>query len=374
MKSRDVNSRTGQPGIGTWPEWRTRPCGRTARGRPALPVLILACLLGGVLVWSCAKQAFPPGGPADNTPPFVAEIAPSSGSVSVDLQSEIRIQFSESMKKRTVESGVVVSPPCRWKKRGWKDDAFIMVPQGGLKPETTYLVSVSNKVKDAHGVSMKSTFVTGFSTGDSLHSGMISGSVAWKKMDVEGAVVEIHDAVAVDTLGGFIDAEPVYVTLSGQKGIFEVPFVNTRETYKVFSYIDKDLDSEYDTGEQVGCYAGTVSFDGAGVVEDVGLMICGETLGGSVVGVIDTATVPDTVAVGLSLHSRSDSTYSYSARPDQGGAFEFRCVRPGPYGIEAYFDFDGNQTRDTEDTFFIEIPETVHVESCAEPQEVEIAF
>jgi hypothetical protein len=124
--------------------------------------LFLACLLGGVLVWSCAKQAFPPGGPADDTPPFVAEIAPSSGSVSVDLQSQIIIRFSEGMKKRTVESGVVVSPPCRWKKRSWKDNAYTLIPLGGLKPETTYLVSVSNKVKDAHGVSMKSTFVSGF--------------------------------------------------------------------------------------------------------------------------------------------------------------------------------------------------------------------
>jgi len=124
-------------------------------GRRALPGLLLACLLGGVILWSCAKQAFPPGGPADNTPPFVAEIAPASGSVSVDLQSQIRIQFSEGMKKRTVESGVVVSPLCRWKKRHWKDDALILIPLEGLKPETTYLVSVSNKVKDAHGVSMK---------------------------------------------------------------------------------------------------------------------------------------------------------------------------------------------------------------------------
>jgi hypothetical protein len=304
----------------------------------------------------------------------VGEITPASGSVSVDLQSEITIQFSEGMKKRTVESGVVVSPPCRWKKRHWKNNAFILVPQEGLKPETTYLVSVSNKVEDAHGVSMKSTFVSGFSTGDSLYSGIISGSVAWKKMEVEGAVVEIHDAVAVDTLGGFFNAEPVYVTLSGPKGIFEVPFVDTHGTYRVFSYIDKDLDSEYDTKEQVGCYGGTVSFDGAGAVEDIDLMICGETLGGGVVGVIDTSSVPDTIAVVLNLHSRSDSAYSYSATPDAGGAFEFKCVRPGPYGIEAFFDFDKNQIKDPEDTFFIEIPETLHVESCVEPLEVEFTF
>ncbi len=337
----------------------------------ALPGLLLVATL---LLWGCAKQRFPPGGPVDTTAPFVVEIAPASGSVSVDLASEIRIQFSESMKRRTVESGVVVSPRCRWKKRHWKKDAFILVPQGGLQPETTYLVSVSNKARDAHGASMKSTFVSGFSTGDSLDSGMISGSVAWKKMHVEGAVVEIHDAEAVDTLGGFTEAVPLYVTLSGTKGVFDVPFVDTHRTYKVFSYIDKDLDSEYDTEEQVGCYGGVVRFSGATVVEDVKVMICGKTLGGGVVGVIDTSSVPDTVTVSVSLHSRSDSTYSYSATPDEGGAFEFRCVLPGPYGIEAFFDFDRDQTKDPEDTFFVEIPETLHVESCVEPREVEITF
>jgi hypothetical protein len=198
--------------------------------------------------------------------------------------------------------------------------------------------------------------------------------VAWKKMDVEGAVVEIHEAEAVDTLGGFTEAVPLYVTLSGAKGIFDVPFVDTRKAYRIFSYIDKDLDSEYDSEEQVGCYGGVVRFGGATVVEGVTLMICGETLGGGVVGVIDTSSVPDTMAVGLKLHSRSDSVYSYGAMPDQGGAFAFNCVRPGPYGIEAYFDFNENQIKDPEDTFFVEIPETLHVESCVEPLEVEITF
>jgi hypothetical protein len=337
----------------------------------ALPGLLLVT---GLIVFSCAKQRFPPGGPVDTTQPFVAEIAPASGSVRVDLASEIRIQFSESMKKRTVESGVVVSPRCRWKKRHWKKDTFILVPQEGLQPETTYLVSVSNKARDAHGVSMKSTFVSGFSTGDSLDSGIISGSLVWKKMAVGGAVVEIHDAVVVDTLGGFLKAVPLYVTLSGAKGIFSVPFVDTRRTYKVFSYIDKDLDSEYDTEEQVGCYGGVVRFGETTMVESVDVVICGETLGGSVVGVVDTSTVPDTVGVAVALHSRSDSTYSYSAIPDEGGAFEFTCVLPGPYGIKAYFDFDRDRTKDPEDTFFVEIPETVHVESCVEPREVEITF
>jgi len=341
------------------------------RPRRALPGMLLVAAL---LVWSCAKQSFPPGGPVDKTPPFVEEIAPASGSVRVDLASEIRILFSEGMKKRTVESGVVVSPRCRWKKRYWKKNAFILVPQEGLQLGTTYLVSVSNKVSDAHGASMKSTFVSGFSTGDSLDSGVISGRVAWKKMDVEGAVVEIHNADAVDTLGGFAEALPVYVTLSGAKGIFDVPFVDTRRAYKIFSYIDENLNSEYDTEEQVGCYGGTVRFDGEGVVEGIDLAICGETLCGSVRGVVDTSSVPDTVAVALSLRSRSDSVYSYSAAPDQGGAFEFNCVLPGPYGVEAFFDLNKNRVKDPEDTFSVEIPETVHVESCVEPLDVEITF
>jgi hypothetical protein len=339
----------------------------------ALAAIVL--LGGAVLVcWSCAKRGAPPGGPVDSTAPHVSGILPPSGSVSVGIDSPISVTFSESMKKRTVETGIVVSPPCRWKKRYWQENAYHMVPESGLKPNTTYLISISHKVQDRHGVAMKSTFVSGFSTGDSINAGIISGKVVWKKMTVEAALVELFDADAVDTLGGFTAVTPLYVTLSGPGGLYEIPFVDTGVRYSVLAFIDEDLNLEYDEGEDVGCHYGVLGFDGAQVLGDINVTICGDVAGGGISGAVDTATVADTLKVSILARSVSDSGVVYSVSPRSDGGFDIGCVTPGLYVIEAFVDRNGNLKRDVEDTISVELPDTIGVESCSRSPLLEFRF
>jgi hypothetical protein len=326
-----------------------------------------------VLFLACAKRGVPPGGPLDTTEPYVEEISPAGGSVGVDLGSEISLTFSEPMKKRTVETGVVVSPPCLWRKRYWKGQSYIMEPLQGLRDGVTYLVSVSNKAQDAHGVAMKSTFVSGFSTGDTLNAGVISGSVAWKKMDVEGAVVFLFDA-AVESLAVFPPADPLYVTLSGSKGLYEIPFVDTQRRYMIFAIIDKNLNAEYDEGEDVGCHNGELVFRETSEIEGIDITVCGETLMGGISGSIDTSSVEDSVAVAVAVRSVEDPSRVYNVRPDNGGLFEIGCVEPGDYSIHVFYDFNANLNFDSGDSILVEPPDTVRVHSCAEPPVVEIEF
>jgi hypothetical protein len=317
-----------------------------------------------LMFWNCAKRGAPPGGPVDTVAPFVSEIFPASGSVGVGLDNRISITFSESMKKRTVETGVIVSPPCRWKKRYWEEDTYHMVPEAGLGRNTTYLVSISNKVMDRHGVAMKSTFVAGFSTGDSINAGIISGQVRWRKMTVEAALVELFDADAIDTLDSLAAAIPLYITLSGSGGLYEIPFVNTNMRYSILALIDEDLDSEYDEGEDVGCYYGDLGFDGTSELKDIDILICGDVVGGSISGVVDTATVADTLAVGILARSVSDSALVYQISPGPDGRFVLECVNPGRYVLEAF----------VEDTISVELSDTIGVESCSRSPLVEFEF
>jgi hypothetical protein len=278
------------------------------------------------------------------------------------------------MKKRTVETGVVVSPPCRWEKRYWKGRTYWLIPQQDLTEDATYLVSISNKATDAHGVKMKSTFVSGFSTGDSLNAGVISGSVRWKTMDVEGAVVFLFDSGDLDSMAVFPSVEPRYVTLSGTRGIYSVPFVDTARRYRVFAVIDKDLDSEYDDAENVGCYSGEVVFGESSEIEGVDLTICGETLLGGVAGRIDTASVSDTLAVAVNVQALEDSALIYRVRPADSGEFTIGCVEPGDYSVRVFYDANSNLTVDPGDSILVELPDTFRIHSCAEPTEVEIVF
>ncbi len=339
-----------------------------------LRLLVFGGAVAALAMLACANKGAPPGGPADTTSPYVEEMSPAGGSVDVDIGSDISIGFSEPMKKRTVETGVVVSPPCRWKKRYWKGLTYRLVPQGGLREDVTYLVSVSNKAEDSHGVEMKSTFVSGFSTGDTLDAGLISGSVSWKKMHVEGAVVFLFDAGYADSAAGFPSAEPQYLTLSGSQGIFEIPFVDTEKTYRVFAIIDKDLDSEYDEGENVGCYSGTVAFGEVSEIGDIDLTICGETLLGGMTGRIDTSWAADTLVIAVAAVSLGDSSLVYPARPEKNGMFEMKCIEPGLYKVHAFNDINSNLALDPGDSILVELPDTFRVDSCAETPQVEIGF
>ena len=64
-----------------------------------------------ILTLSCAKQQFPPGGPADKTPPEILLTQPEHGSVGVGLNPTIKISFSERMDRKRIREAVFVSPP-----------------------------------------------------------------------------------------------------------------------------------------------------------------------------------------------------------------------------------------------------------------------
>ncbi len=354
--------------------------------RSGLAGLFVVLVSAALLFLGCAKRGAPPGGPEDKTPPYVETFSPTSGSVAVELRSEISLTFSELMKHRTVETAVVVSPPCQWAKRYWRKNTYVLVPGQPLLRETTYLVSVGNAATDRHAVKMEKTFVAGFSTGASIEAGVISGKVTWKGLTVEQAMVEVFDAEQIGDLAGFPKATPLYVTLSGAGGQYEVPFVNTKKTYRVLAYMDRNGDSEYDEGEVAGCAPGEVALMDSLTNTGVDIMLCDASFKGSLEGKVytssqfDTSAVPDTskpfeaFKVAVSVRSITDTTVSYDALADKDGRFRLDCVSPGSYVIEAFADHNGNAKKDKEDSFYVEFGDTIDIRSCSKPPTVEMTL
>jgi hypothetical protein len=325
-----------------------------------IPVLALVCLHA----LSCAKRGMPDGGPADQTAPYVDFITPSSGATEVAVDSDVRITFSEPMKKRTVETGVVVSPSMRWRKRYWEGATYILVPEEPLVPRTTYLVSVTNKAEDTHGLKMKSTFVGGFSTGVSIDAGRIAGMVTWKQIKVNDAAVVVFDADTLALGTRFPAVKPVYVTLTGEGGLYEVPFVDTTRTYWVLAFMDKNSNAEYDEEEITGCFGGRVDFKAGGERTGVDVILCRETLCGSVKGSVDSLTLSLYPQVGLEAASTTDSLLSYETICDRQGRFSIDCMDPGTYSVGFYADTDSNSTITAADSLFYRVEPPVEVKPC----------
>lgn len=328
--------------------------------RILIPVAVGLCLLAA----TCAKRGMPGGGPPDETAPFVEMIVPMSGSTEIDSRTDIRITFSEPMKKRTVETGVVVSPPCRWRERYWEGNTYVLVPQEDLVPHATYLVSVTNKAMDSHGLRMKSTFVGGFSTGVTIDAGRISGSVIWGNLRVDDAALVVFDADTLVIGNEFPRETPVYLTLTGEGGLFEVPFVDTTRSYWVFAFMDKNANAELDEGEVTGCHGSRVDFTLGGERVGVDVLLCKETLCGSVKGVVDSLTLSLYPQVGVKANSVTDSALSYEAICGARGAFALTCMEPGPYTIGFYADADSNSVIGETDSLFHAVGDAVDVRPC----------
>ena len=323
-------------------------------------LLVGLCLLAA----TCAKRGMPSGGPADETAPFVEALEPMSGSTEVSLDSDFRITFSEPMKKRTVEMGIVVSPPLRYKKRYWDNRTYVLVPEAKLDPHTTYLVSVTNKATDSHGVKMKSTFIGGFSTGVTLDAGRLAGRVTWKQIKVDDAAVVVLDADTLTIGTSFPGDKPVYLTLTGDGGLYEVPFVDTTKSYWVLAFMDKNANAEYDEDEIVGCFPGKVDFTGGGELLGVDILLCRETFTGTVKGSVDSLTLSLYPNVGVRAKSDADSALSYVAICDRKGAFALNCMEPGSYSVGFYADSDSNSVIGEGDSLFYGVAGPVDVTPC----------
>ncbi|HVP57298.1 MAG TPA: Ig-like domain-containing protein [bacterium] len=331
--------------------------------------------LAVLLCQGCAKRGLPPGGPEDKTPPVVETMSPASAAVRVDPRSPIMLNFSEPMKRRTVETAVIVSPPTRWAKRYWKGNTYTLIPSQPLLASTTYLVSLGASAVDRHGVKLGKTFVAGFSTGESLEAGVISGKLSWKGLSVEQALVEAFDAAEIGEITGFPTADPDYVSLTGSGGQFEIPFVNPKKTYCVFAFVDANANSEYDRGETVGCAGGEFSFADSSRITGVDFSLCDTGLKGSLGGTVLEPEGLDTLKAGarIAVIARAvRDSVSYRAQADDKGRFVINCMNPAEYVVEAFLDYNGNQRKDVADTFYVRSADTLSIRPCAKPQYVEM--
>jgi len=335
----------------------------------AAALLLVAGVLVAALATGCAKRGVPPGGPEDRTAPAVLTTSPAGGALGVDVAGEIRIAFSEPMKHRTVETAVVVSPPCRWRKRHWQDNTYVLVPAEGLRGGATYLVSVGATAQDRHGVKMGETFVTGFSTGQTIEAGLIAGKVFWKGMAAEQAIVEVFDAAEVTGFEAFPAAAPVYVTLTGAGGRYEIPYVDTRRSYRAVAFLDKNLNTEYDQDETVGCASGMISFADSSAARGIDIPFCEAAFKGILSGAVSIAAFDTSAAQDLGaavLATSLEDSSSYAAGCDKQGVFRIGCLSPGRYLVKAFVDLDGDQKQDTDDTLEAWFADTVTVAPCEE--------
>lgn len=143
--------------------------------------LFLIFLICAVFV-QCARRGSPTGGPKDETPPEVLRAEPSQKTTAFK-EDKVRIYFDEYIKLNKLREQLVISPPL-------DQSAYIISPQSvaakyieiefldTLAPNTTYTINFGESIVDNNEGNPLSFFSYVFSTGETIDSLQLRGSIS----------------------------------------------------------------------------------------------------------------------------------------------------------------------------------------------------
>jgi hypothetical protein len=193
---------------------------RTANQESGVALRVLTALAWSTIVCSldaCASPGTPPGGPVDTQAPKIVRIAPDSGKTGVRPR-EVVFQFDEVVSERpsgapSLSALFLISPRNGETQADWHRSEISVHPRHGWKANTTYTISLLPGLSDLRGNTRNTGAITVFSTGSSVATGRITGTLYnW----AEGRTIP----------RGLIEARPstdsatVYLAASDSVGVF----------------------------------------------------------------------------------------------------------------------------------------------------------
>lgn len=197
-----------------------------------LPLIILA--LG------CAKSVYPPGGPVDKIPAKIISSIPATGSTSAPLDSQIVINLSKPLDDQTVAKALFISPSLDADpKIKIKGRSIIVIPKKPLAADKTYVVTLGSDIRDMHGVSLAQSASIAFSTGSTIDSGAVHGTVYKEGKPAAGVSLALLEMAPEKYAFPLDSVAPDYLTQTGQDGSFSFQYLPDREFFLI-AFEDKN--------------------------------------------------------------------------------------------------------------------------------------
>ena len=142
-------------------------------------LIALVAAAAGAL--GCASASPPPGGPEDHAPPQLVRVTPDTNAVNVKAKN-VSFYFDETINDRgsgaqEVGRRFLISPSDGEPKVSWHRSRIDVRPRNGFRPNTAYSVSMLPGLSDLRGNAMKSSAKVVFSTGPTIPTGVINGTV-----------------------------------------------------------------------------------------------------------------------------------------------------------------------------------------------------
>ena len=301
----------------------------------------------GVAIWAvvsiaCAVSVPPSGGPEDKNPPTVSASVPAPDSTGVDPRSDIRIQFSEPMRRERVERMVAVNPAIEFDRVSWEGNTLVIHPAKELQRDTTYVVRIKPDYQDRHNVPAAQWHEFAFATGTApLDTARIEGAVTLKRAPAPRAIVRCWQINAHDTLNIERD-RPDREATATRDGQFKLRYLPSKgQRFVVMAFMDENTNRVFDPDTDPGIvYADTVVMQpGVPVVAGVNMALVDPKEPGKVTGTVTNESGVDSARVMVAMYDVADSTRAaYRALCDSTGAYQFNAVKSGSFIMRAFVD------------------------------------
>ena len=214
---------------------------------PAIPVIIV--LVSLMFSNSCANTSqAPTGGKKDTIPPILVKCTPANGTTNIPVKGAVlTFTFNEYVVVKTA-SNIFLSPPQQKQlKTKIKGKSLEIRFEEELQPDMTYTISFTDAIKDNNEGNAFPGFTYVFSTGDSIDSMMVTGTVRDCKTlkPMKGMTVMLYkdlsdSAVLVD--------RPFAAALTDDWGYFCIR--NIKDTsYRLYAVKDDNGNKLYDAAE-----------------------------------------------------------------------------------------------------------------------------
>ena len=216
-------------------------------------------ILTGVfsILYACARQTTPDGGPKDLAPPKLMRSSPSNNEKNFK-EKILTFYFSEQVKLKEPKEEIIITPePAKNLFYLAKQNRITIESKTAWKDSTTYSIAFREAIQDITESNPIENLRIAFSTGSIIDSLTLHGKIvdALTEKIPQKITVAIHQS---DTFNIFQHA-PSYFTKTDKNGRFVITNLKPG-SYKVYAFDDKNKNLKVETKtEPFGFYPGWVT-------------------------------------------------------------------------------------------------------------------
>ncbi len=204
----------------------------------------LSIICTSIILWQCARQSQPAGGPQDKTAPELQSSIPAKGEKNFKGKN-IELIFDEAIKLKDPQEEIIITPSVGAKtKFTAKKNKVIVVPENNWKDSTTYSIAFRGGIQDVNESNPAEDLHLAFSTGPTIDSLQIQGSVheAFKDKIPEKITVALYQSDTFD----IFKHKPTYFGKTDKSGKFSLQNLKAGR-YFIFAFDDKNKNFKVDS-------------------------------------------------------------------------------------------------------------------------------